>query len=157
MILAIGSPLAGQAATKGSEEAIRDVLKQSTSSIEANDIASATKVWSNDESLTVFESGRANYGWADYRDRHLIPELRVLRNTQYVLSDIKVHMAGRTAWATFNYSIAADVGEAEKTRRVGHAGLGTAVLELRDGRWRIVHWHSSSPRRQPAPTALHKP
>ncbi len=126
---------------QGSDEAaVREALLQSASSFEKNDIAAATKVWANDESLTVFESGHANYGWADYRD------------TKYSFSDIKIHLAGKTAWATFKYTISADVGEAGKTRHVDGGGLGTAVLEQRDGRWQIVHWHSSAPRRAPAAT-----
>ena len=60
-----------------------------------------------------------------------------MKNTKYALSDIKIHLAGKTAWATFNYTISADVGEAGKTRHVESAGLGTAVLEKRDGQWCI--------------------
>jgi len=37
-----------------------------------------------------------------------------------------------------------------KMRHVDGGGLGTAVLEERNGRWRIVHWHSSAPRRAPS-------
>ena len=35
-------------------------------------------------------------------------------------------------------------------------GLGTALLEKRGDDWGIVHWHSSAPRRAPAPTATPK-
>ncbi len=111
------------------------------------------KVWANDESVTVFESGHANYGWADYRDHHLMPEMKEMKNTKYTLSDIKVKLAGMTAWATFKYTISADVG----ARHVDGGGLGTAVLEKRDGRWQIVHWHSSAPRRAPTSGAPAKP
>ena len=139
------------------EAAVRDTLLQSASSFEKNDIATATKVWANDESVTVFESGHANYGWADYRDHHLAPEMAEMKNTKYSFSDMKIHVSGNTAWATMKYSIAADVGEAGKTRHVEGAGLATAVLEKRDGQWRIVHWHSSAPRRAPAATPSPKP
>ena len=135
------------------EAAVREALIKSALSFEKNDIAMATQVWANDESLTVFESGHANYGWADYRDNHLGPEMREMKNTKYVFSDIRVHLAGKTAWAIFKYTISADVGEAGKMRHVEGAGLGTAVLEKRDGQWRIVHWHSSAPRRAPTPAA----
>lgn len=47
------------------EAAVRDVLLRSASSFEKNDTAEVTKVWINDESLTVFENGHANYGWLD--------------------------------------------------------------------------------------------
>src|SRR5438552_10801853 len=142
---------------QGSDEAaVRDTLMKSASSFEKNDMAAATQVWANEESLTVFESGHANYGWVDYRDHHLGPEMKEMQNTKYSFSDMKIHVAGNTAWATMKYSIAADVGEAGKARHVDGGGLATAVLEKRDGQWRIVHWHSSAPRRAPTPASTPK-
>ena len=138
------------------EAMVRDALMKSAASFEKNDIAMASQVWVNDESLTVFESGHANYGWADYRDHHLVPEMGEMKNTKYGFTDIKIHLAGKTAWATFKYTISADVPDNGKTRHVDGGGLGTAVLEQRDGRWQIVHWHSSAPRRAPAPSATPK-
>src|SRR5437016_5911706 len=156
-VIAVGASLfvlhgMSAAAQSQDEQAVRDALLKSSSSFEKSDLAEATKVWANDDSLTVFESGHANYGWADYRDNHLGPEMREMKHTKYAFSDIKIHLAGQTAWATFKYTISADVGEAGKTRRVEGAGLSTAVLEKREGQWRIVHWHSSAPRRAPAAT-----
>jgi len=135
------------AATGNDEVAVRDALIKSTTSFAENDLAAATKVWSNDDSLVVFEQGHANYGWKDYRDNHLAPEMAEMKNTKYALDDIRIHLAGKTAWATFKYTIAADVMDNGRQRHVDGAGLGTAVLEQRDGRWEIVHWHSSAPRR----------
>ena len=108
------------------------------------------------ESLTIFESGHANYGWADYRDHHLVPEMGEMKNTKYEFSDIKIHLAGNTAWATLKYTISADVMDNGKTRHVDGGGLGTAILEKRSDGWRIVHWHSSAPRRAPVPAATPK-
>src|SRR5206468_952815 len=85
-------------AQSNDESAVREALLQSASSFEKNDVAAATKVWANDESLTIFESGHANYGWADYRDHHLVPEMGEMKNTKYAFSDIRVHLAGNTAW-----------------------------------------------------------
>ena len=139
------------------EAAVREVLLKSTVSFEKNDIAMATQVWANDESLTVFEQGHANYGWADYRDHHLFPEMGEMKNTKYAFSDIKIHIAGKTAWATFKYTISADVMSNGQQRHTDGGGLGTAILEQRDGQWRIVHWHSSAPRRAPASSPTPKP
>lgn len=127
-------------------EHVRDVLTRYAAALERGNMASIEKLWANDEAVTVFESGHANYGWADYRDNHLGPELKEMKNVKYTLSDIKAKVSGATAWATFKYAISADLGE----RRVDAAGLGTAVLERRGQEWRIVHWHSSAPRRAPA-------
>ena len=145
-------------AQDNNEVAVRDALLKSASSFEKNDLATATQVWANDESLTVFESGHANYGWADYRDHHLVPEMGEMKNTKYAFTDIKIHIAGETAWATLKYTIAADVLDNDKPRHVEGGGLGTAILEKREGQWRIVHWHSSAPRRAPAnPTPTKTP
>lgn len=132
------------------EAAVREALVKSAASFEKNDLTMASQVWANDESLTVFESGHANYGWADYRDHHLVPEMGEMKNTKYGFTDIKIHLAGKTAWATFKYTISADVPDNGKMRHVDGSGLGTAVLEERNGRWQIVHWHSSAPRRAPS-------
>jgi ketosteroid isomerase-like protein len=136
-------------------KAVTDVLTREAQAIEKGDLVTLDKIWANDESVTVFESGHANYGWTDYRNSHLAPELKEFKNTKYAFSDLKVKVDGKTAWATFKYTLVADIG----TRNIQSGGLGTAILEKRNGNWRIVHWHSSAPRRaaQPAPSPAKKP
>ena len=129
-------------------KAVTDVLTREAQAVEKGDLAALDKIWANDEAVTVFESGHANYGWNDYRNSHLAPELKEFKNTKYAFSDLKVKVDGKTAWATFKYALSADIG----TRRIDSGGLATAVLEKRGGSWRIVHWHSSAPRRAASPT-----
>ena len=127
-------------------KAVTNVLTREAAAVEKGDLAALDKIWANSEDVTVFESGHANYGWTDYRNSHLAPELKEFKNTKYTFSDLKVKVDGKTAWATFKYALAAEMG----TRKIESGGLGTAILEKRDGRWQIVHWHSSAPRRAPA-------
>lgn len=117
-----------------------------------NDMHTLDKIWSNDEAVTVFENGYANYGWADYRNNHLGPEMKEMTNVKYSSSDLKVKISGNVAWATFKYAISGD----SAGKHFESGGLGTAILEKRSDRWLIVHWHSSAPRRQPAPSATPK-
>ncbi len=131
------------------EAAVRLALTQSATGFERGDLAMLNSVYANDESVTIFESGHANYGWTDYRDHHLVPEMKEFKNTKYALSDIKVKVAGDTACATYKYALSGDI----KDRHIDVNGLGTAVLEERDGQWRIVHSHTSAPRRAPAQPA----
>lgn len=133
-------------------KAVTNVLTREAQAVEKGDLNALDKIWANSEDVTVFESGHANYGWSDYRNSHLAPELKEFKNTKYSFSDLKVKVDGKTAWATFKYSLVADIG----TRKIESGGLGTAVLEKREGRWQIVHWHSSSPRRQPSPSPTPK-
>lgn len=127
-------------------EHVRDVLTKNAAAFESGDLAALDKLWAGDESVTVFESGHANYGWEDYRNNHLAPELKEMKNVKYALSDIRAKVSGATAWATFKYALSGDAAG----RRVEVSGLGTAVLERRGQEWRIVHWHTSAPRRAPA-------
>lgn len=140
-------------AQTGDVKAVTDVLTREAQAVEKGDLSALDKIWANSEDVTVFESGHANYGWTDYRNSHLAPELKEFKNTKYAFSDLKVKVDGRTAWATFKYTLAADMG----TRKINAGGLGTAVLEKRDGRWQIVHWHSSAPRRAPQPSPSPSP
>ncbi len=152
IIIAGGMGLIANAFVQDQSDSIRNVLMQSATAFERGDMATMEKLWAGDDSVIVFESGHANYGWADYRDHHLGPEMKEMKNTKYTLSDIRVKVSGNTAWATFKYAISADIG----TRHVDGSGLGTAVLEKRGDDWRIVHWHSSAPRRPPAPAPTPK-
>ncbi len=134
-------------------KAVTDVLTREAAAVEKGDLAALDKIWANSEDVTVFESGHANYGWTDYRNNHLAPELKEFKNTKYAFSDLKVKTSGNLALATFKYTLSADIG----ARHIDSGGLGTAVLEKRGRRWQIVHWHSSAPRRAPSPTPQPSP
>ena len=156
LALATGATFAVRQAVSANddnEKAVRKVLEQEAAAFEKGDVEALNKFWAKDEWVSVFESGGADIGWANYRDHHLIPEMKELKNTKHTLSDIRVHVAGKTAWATFKYSLAGDL----KERRIDVNGLGTAVLEERNGRWLIVHRHTSARRRAPTPTPAASP
>lgn len=123
-----------------------EILLLNAAAVERGDLGALNNLWGEDDSLVVFENGYANHGWADYRDHHLVPELAEMRNVKYRLSDIKTHPSGEIAWATFKYTISADLAD----RHVEGAGVGTAVLGNQGSSWRILHWHTSSPRKPPS-------
>ena len=132
-------------AQSNDEKQVREVLTQNMTAFAQNDIPTLDKVWANDEAVTVFENGHANYGWLDYRNNHLAPEMKAMKNVKYASSDLKLKVADKMAWATFKYTISGD----SDGKHFESGGLGTAILEKRGARWVIVHWHSSAPRRQP--------
>lgn len=127
-------------------KAVTNVLTAEAKAIETGDIETLDKLWSHDETVLIFESGGADKGWKKYRDHHLAPELKAFKNTKYAVSDINVKADGKTAWATFRYSLSADY----KERKIESNGVGTMVFEKIDGKWLIVHSHTSARRSQPA-------
>jgi hypothetical protein len=103
-------------------------------------------LFAQDGWVHVIEGAGVNHGWADYRDHHLGPELTEFQNFRYRFFAIEPQVRGAVAWTPFRYELSADTPR-------GHVeleGRGTAVLEMRDARWVIVHLHTSG-RRKPAP------
>lgn len=99
--------------------------------------------------VTIYEGAGINHGWADYRDRHLGPELKAFSNLQFAHTETKVTMmpGGQSAFATSRYTIQAKMGD----RDLDSEGLETLVLvKLPDGSWKIRHSHTSSRARRPA-------
>lgn len=111
---------------------------------EAGDLAGLERLF--DPDVVVFESGRVNRGWADYRDHHLAPELAALSERRLEFSNIEMRILGAMAWVTFGYRVSARAG----TGPVGADGVGTAVLERAGGLWRITHLHLSAAPDSPA-------
>ena len=98
--------------------------------------------------VTIFEGAGVNNGWADYRDAHLLPELKAFTNLQFTHSDIAVTVlpGGQAAYATSRYVIKGKFGD----RDIDNEGLESLVLlKMPDGSWKIRHSHTSGrPRRQ---------
>jgi ketosteroid isomerase-like protein len=101
------------------------------------------------EQLTVIESTGINRGWADFRDNHLGPELKKLKNFRYRPFEIEPHVSGSTAWAIFRYDLSGDL----EGRALDQIGRGTAVLEKKGNRWVIRHTHTASRPRRPTDPA----
>ena len=115
---------------------------------ERNDMAALDSLYAGD-SLTIIEGAGINRGWTDYRDHHLAPEMKEMKNFQYRPSDIEAHVEGKTAWAIFRYALRADVNG----KPIDLVGRGTAVLELRGSRWVVRHTQTAGRARRPSDPA----
>lgn len=113
----------------------------------AKDLAGLDTLYAPDPSVRVIEGAGVNKGWADYRDHHLGPELKEMKNFRYRYYDVEPQVRGAVAWASFRYEMAVDT----PTGPGASEGRGTAVLENRNGRWLVVHLHTSGRRKVPAP------
>lgn len=97
--------------------------------------------------VTIYEGAGVNNGWADYRDRHLGPELKAFENLEFGHSNRHVQMLGdRAAYVISEYFIKAKM----KERMLDNIGRETLVVEKQsDGSWKIRHSHTSG-RARPA-------
>jgi ketosteroid isomerase-like protein len=126
-------------------DAVRRLLTSYAEMAQAKDIAGLESLFAPDRWVHIIEGAGVNHGWADYRDHHLGPELAEAGNFRMRYYAIEPQVRGDLAWAGFRYEVGAD----RRGARIENEGRGTAVLERRDGRWLIVHLHTSG-RRKPA-------
>lgn len=84
----------------------------------------------------VLADTMAYHSWAEYRDKTLKPELEKLSGLKVANTGVESVVRGDVAWIAFRQEIGGSSGMAKVAR-------GTAVLEKREGRWVIVHYHVS--------------
>jgi ketosteroid isomerase-like protein len=153
VVLAIALP-GTRAAAQASRGAAADsarvaaVLTAVFAAQERGDMAALDTLYAG-ESLTVIEGASINRGWADFREHHLGPELKAMKNLQLRPSEIEVHVDGRTAWALFRYTQKAE----GTTRTIDSLGRGTAIFERTNGRWVLRHYHAGGRARRPTDPA----
>lgn len=144
-VLALPS-LAASQARPADAAAVEAWLKGYDAAFVAKDLAKLATFYHPD--VTIYEGTGINNGWADYRDRHLGPELKAFENLEFTHTDIKVTLmpGGESAYATSRYAIEAKMGE----RMLDAEGLETLVLVKMPDGWKIRHSHTSSRARRPA-------
>jgi ketosteroid isomerase-like protein len=116
---------------------VRLTMEAIAAAFEAGDLASLDTIYH--DSVTVFEAGRADRGWANYREGHLVPELEALSERRLRIHDVRVRLARNTAWATYGFRL----GAVRDGQEVDARGIGTMVFQSLQGRWRLVHSHTS--------------
>ncbi len=93
--------------------------------------------------VTVSEGGGSNPWWADYRDRHLGPELQAFTNLKFGHIKIVVRMIGLdAAYVTGEYLL-----DATTDREVKSGGLAPYGMIREGGQWKIRHSHTWAKRR----------
>jgi len=142
---ATGVPASAQ---RNDEAGATATLRALFAAAERNDMKALDTLYAGD-SLTVVEGAGINRGWIDYRDHHLAPELKEMKNFHYRPVDIEMHVSGNVAWAIFRYNLKGEMG----TRTLDNVGRGTAILERRGSgaaaRWVVRHTQTSSRARRP--------
>ena len=137
----------GMVSAQTPEQQVTRVVEALATLSVAKDLAGLDTLYSPDAGVRVIEGAGVNKGWADYRDHHLGPELKEMKNFRSRYYDVEPQVRGNVAWASFRYELGVDTprGPAESE------GRGTAVLENRNGRWLVVHLHTSGRRKVPVP------
>ena len=120
-------------------DAVIAVVEAVAAFSQARNLSAIDTLFAPEEGVHIIEGAGVNHGWADYRDNHLGPELESFENFEYRFYSVEPQVRGDVAWSSFRYDLAVDT----ERGHIDREGRGTAVLEKRDGRWLIVHLHTS--------------
>ncbi len=88
------------------------------------------------------ESGGQNKGLSDLVEHHVEPEGDALENFELNLSNVETHVEGDFAWAIADVELKALVKRDQ--REIHNRGYETFLFRRIDGKWKIIHTHSSS-------------
>ena len=138
MLMAAAAPSVALA-QNDDESAVVKVLLAIAQYSQEGDLGAMDTLYASGGGVHIIEGAGVNHGWEDYRDNHLAPELEGFENFQYRYFSIEPEVRGDVAWTAFRYDLSVDTSR-------GHTeieGRGTAVLEKMNGRWQIVHMHTS--------------
>lgn len=81
--------------SRDAEADVREVINRFEAGLQQHDLRAIEAVVAPD--IIVFENGRRNDGWQDFRDHHLLPEFKVSR-TQYKTEIVRIEPAPAMAW-----------------------------------------------------------
>ena len=121
---------------------VHSVIEKMAVFIEQGDLEALGAIYAPGPGVHIIEGTGVNHGWEDYRDHHLQPELQLFQNLTYRYFAIEPLVKGSLAYAGFQYELTADT----TSGKIASTGRGTAVLEKMDGKWRVVHMHTSGRR-----------
>ena len=119
--------------------AVKQALVNYAAAVQSKNMSEIEKYVVTTDAFTIFEGSHINWGWQDYRDNHIGPELKQFLEISYSFSDIKVKVYGNAAYAIFKTSIAVKM----ETRNFDSEGLATAILIKTNENWKIQHIHTS--------------
>lgn len=134
-----GAAPAAARSPAGGDSSVVAMIRAVFAAAERGDLVALDTLYAGD-SLTVVEGTGINRGWADFRDNHLAPELREMKNFRYRPFEIEARAAGNIAWATFRYALQAEIAG----RVIDNVGRGTAILERRGPGWVLRHSQTTS-------------
>lgn len=136
----LGAALVASAASP-EEGAIRKVLAAYQAAMEARSVEKLAAVVTDD--LLILEGTHKNDGWADYRDKHIGPEMAEWKEFKTAGQRIsRLEVGGTLAYVVqeATYTIVAADGP------VVMLGAETFVLGKTDKGWKIKHVHLSGKR-----------
>jgi hypothetical protein len=140
--LAAALPAGGHGPTHASTDpykAVRAHVPRKAEALVRGDLRELEEIWAQND-VALYEDDIVRNGWREVANHTLRRKLDARPLIALRVSDVKTHINRRTAWSTFKVELTEETGG--KQRRA--SGVGTAIVEMRGGDWKLFHWHVST-------------
>lgn len=123
-------------------KAVRDLVQRNADALVRGDLRVLEEIWARN-GVALYEDDIVRNGWREVANHTFRRKLDARPLVVLRVSEIKTHIKRRTAWSTFDVDLTEDLGG--KPRRA--SGVGSAIVEMQGGEWKLVHWHVSTAER----------
>lgn len=126
-----------------SREDIRAVVRGVAAAWEEGDTAAFRKYYSSDKEARIIEGGGQHIGVDDLIERHVLPEHQELEELNITINGTEIHLVNgsSTAWAIQDFDVHIKTKDGKESKVTGYE---TFILQRFNGKWKIVHSHSST-------------
>ena len=123
-------------------KAVRALVQSNADALVRGDLRALEEIWALND-VALYEDDIVRNGWREVANHTFRRKLDARPLVALRVSDIKTHINRRTAWSTFKVELTEEIGG--KPHRA--SGVGSAILEVQGGAWKLLHWHVSTIRR----------
>ena len=123
-------------------KAIRDLVQRNADALVRGDLRLLEEIWAQND-VALYEDDIVRTGWREVANHTFRRKLDARPLVALRVSAIKTQINRRTAWSTFKVDLTEEISG--KPRRA--SGVGSAIVEMRGGDWKLLHWHVSTSER----------
>lgn len=146
LVLLICSPLAfAHNPDEENKTEIRQVIRSLASAWQDGDSVAFRKYFATDKDIRMIEGGTQNIGVGDLIEHHVLPHHQEFAELAIDINKTEIHFVNGydNAWAISDFDMRIKAMDGKETKATGYE---TFVLRRFNGKWKIVHSHSSTQR-----------
>lgn len=146
LVLLICAPLAfAHDPDEENKTAIRQVIQAVARAWQDGDAVAFRIYFADDKDIRMIEGGTQDIGVGDLIEHHLLPHHQEFAELTIDIKETEIHFVNGydNAWAISDFDVQIKARDGKETRATGYE---TFVLQRFNGKWKIVHSHSSTQR-----------
>lgn len=146
LVLLVSSSLAfAHNPDEENKAAIQQVIRGVARAWQDGDSVAFRKYFAGDKDIRMIEGGTQDIGVSDLIEHHLLPHHQEFAELEIDIKETEIHFVNGydNAWAISDFDVQIKARDGKETRATGYE---TFIFRRFNGKWKIVHSHSSTQR-----------